>query len=44
MKMLLPVIIIGLVGGVLDTATDLHKALCFLIGVAAFIIFFSFSL
>lgn len=39
MKWIIPAIIIGLVGGVLDAATDLHKAWCFLIGVAAFIVF-----
>jgi len=39
MKWIIPAIIIGLVGGVLNTVTDLHKVWCFLIGVAAFIVF-----
>ena len=39
MKWIIPAITIGLVGGVLNTVTDLHKAWCFLIGVAAFIVF-----
>ena len=36
MKWIVPAIIIGLVGGVLDEVTDLHKVWCFLIGVGAF--------
>lgn len=39
MKWIVPAIIIGIVGGVLDEVTDLHKAWCFLIGVGAFILF-----
>lgn len=39
MKWLTPAIIIGLVGGYLDAHTDLHKVWCFLIGVAAFMIY-----
>lgn len=39
MKCFVPAVIIGLVGGMLDTYTDLYKIWCFLIGVAAFIIF-----
>lgn len=38
-KLLLPAIIMGLVGGMLDTCTDLHKVWCFLFGVAAFFVF-----
>lgn len=38
MKWIIPATIIGLVGGVLNTVTDLHKVWCFLIGVAAFIV------
>lgn len=36
MKWIVPAIIIGLVGGILDEYTELHKVWCFLIGVAAF--------
>ena len=39
MKWIVPAIIIGLVGGVLDEITDLHKVWCFLIGVGAFFAF-----
>ncbi len=39
MKWLVPAIIIGLVGGILDEATNLHKIWCFLIGVGAFFLF-----
>ena len=38
MKWIIPPIIIGLVGGVLDHCTDLHKVWCFLIGVGAFLV------
>lgn len=38
-KLLLPAIIIGLVGGMLDACTSLHKVWCFLLGVAAFFVF-----
>lgn len=36
MRLLGPIIVIGLVGGILDTTTGLSKIWCFLIGVAAF--------
>lgn len=39
MKWLVPAIIVGLVGGILDEITDLHKFWCFLIGVGAFILY-----
>lgn len=39
MKWIVPAIIIGLVGGVLDEVTGLHRVWCFLIGVVAFIIY-----
>lgn len=39
MKWLVPAIIIGLVGGILDEYTELHKVWCFFIGVAAFFLF-----
>lgn len=39
MKWIVPAVIIGLVGGILDEVTDLSKIWCFLIGVAAFILF-----
>lgn len=39
MKWLMPAIIIGLVGGMLDEYTDLHKIWCFLIGVGAFLVY-----
>lgn len=38
MRWIIPVIIIGLVGGVLDKVTELSKVWCFLIGVAVFIL------
>lgn len=39
MRWLVPALIIGFVGGVLDEATDLHKAWCFLIGVGVFVFY-----
>lgn len=39
MKWIVPAIIIGFVGGVLDETTELHKIWCFLIGVLAFLLF-----
>lgn len=39
MKWIVPAIIIGLVGGILDEYTPLHKVLCFIIGIAAFVCF-----
>lgn len=39
MKWIVPAIIIGLVGGMLDEFTNLHKFWCFLIGVGAFYLF-----
>ena len=39
MKFLVPAVIIGLVGGLLNSLTDWSKACCFLIGVAAFYLF-----
>lgn len=39
MKWIVPAIIIGAVGGLLDETTDLHKVWCFLIGVGAFYLF-----
>lgn len=39
MKLLVPAIIIGFVGGMLDSLTELHKIWCFLIGVGAFYVF-----
>lgn len=39
MKLYVPAIIIGLVGGMLDEFTDLYKIWCFTMGVAAFILF-----
>lgn len=39
MKWIVPAIIIGFVGGMLDHHTDLHKIWCFLIGVAAFYLY-----
>lgn len=39
MKYLVPAFIIGAVGGLLDGFTDLHRAWCFLIGVATFFLF-----
>lgn len=39
MKYLVPAFIIGIVGGLLDEVTSLHKVWCFLIGVGAFFLF-----
>lgn len=39
MKWIVPAVIIGLVGGILDDRTDINKFWCFLIGVAAYLIF-----
>lgn len=39
MKWIVPAIIIGLVGGILDEFTQLHKVLCFIIGIAAYLCF-----
>ena len=39
MKLLVPIVIVGVVGGLLDGFTDLHKIWCFLIGVVAFFLF-----
>lgn len=39
MKIIVPAIIIGIVGGALDAYTDLHKIWCFIIGLAAFFFF-----
>lgn len=39
MKWIVPAIIIGLVGGILDEVTDLHKVWCFLIGLVAFLLY-----
>lgn len=39
MRLIVPAIIIGLVGGILDYYTSLHKVWCFLIGVVAFFLF-----
>lgn len=39
MKWIVPAIIIGLTGGLLDEYTQLHKVWCFIIGVAAFLCF-----
>ncbi len=39
MKWIVPAIIIGLVGGMLDEFTTLHKIWCFLIGVGVFFLF-----
>ena len=36
MKLLIPISIIGMVGGLIDGLTDLHKVWCFLIGVLTF--------
>lgn len=38
MKWIVPIVIIGLVGGIMDEITELNKVWCFLIGVAAFIV------
>ena len=39
MKWIVPAIIIGLTGGILDECTQLHKVWCFIIGIAAFVCF-----
>lgn len=39
MKWIIPAIIIGFVGGLLDEFTELNKVWCFLIGVGAFLCF-----
>ncbi len=39
MKLIVPAIIIGAVGGLLDKITDLHKVWCFMLGVGAFYLF-----
>ncbi len=39
MKWIIPAIIIGFVGGLLDEFTELHKIWCFLIGVVAFFLY-----
>lgn len=39
MKWIVPAVIIGLVGGMLDAYTDLHKIWCLLLGIVAFYIF-----
>lgn len=39
MKWIIPAVIIGLVGGLLDSITTLGKFWCFLLGVAAYIVF-----
>ena len=39
MKIIFLALIIGLVGGMLDVCTSLHKVWCFLLGVAAFFVF-----
>ncbi len=39
MKWIVPAIIIGFVGGLLDGFTDLHRVWCFLIGCGAFLFF-----
>lgn len=39
MKWIIPAIIIGLAGGILDEYTQLHKVWCFIIGIAAFLCF-----
>lgn len=36
MKIVVPAVIIGLVGGLLDEFTELHKIWCFIIGLTAF--------
>lgn len=39
MKIIVPAVIIGLIGGLLDEFTELHKIWCFIIGVAAFFVY-----
>lgn len=39
MKSIVPAVIIGLVGGILDTCTDLHKIWCLIFGIVAFYVF-----
>lgn len=39
MKWIVPAVIIGLVGGILDDRTDLNKFWCFMAGVAAYLFF-----
>ena len=39
MKMIVPALIIGLVGGMLDAYTDLHKIWCLILGIVAFYVF-----
>lgn len=39
MKWIVPAIIIGLTGGILDECTQLHKVWCFIIGIATFVCF-----
>lgn len=39
MKWIVPAVIIGLVGGILDDRTDLNKVWCFLIGLAVYLAF-----
>lgn len=39
MKLIVPVFIIGFIGGLLDTITDLSKFWCFIIGIVAFVCF-----
>ena len=39
MKFIVPAIIIGLVGGMLDEFTELHKIWCFLIGLVVFYLY-----
>lgn len=43
MKYIVPAIIIGLTGGILDELTSLHKVWCFIIGIAAFLCFLFFK-
>ncbi|GEM_PF-2416998 len=37
MKWMIPAIIIGLTGGILDEYTQLHKVWCFIISIVAFV-------
>lgn len=39
MKWIVPAIIIGLTGGILDEFTELHKIWCFIIGIGVFLCF-----
>lgn len=39
MRWIVPAVIIGLVGGILDDRTELNKVWCFIIGIAAYIVF-----